>query len=288
MSSHLHQPGQTASGIASAAERFLAASGLAHLPGPDPGTLREIYRAFTVLPYENVSKILKSRSTDGDRHVAPAFRTPEEVLEGWLSQRLGGTCFSLTHCLYTLLRHCGFSAYRVLGDMHHGRNIHCAVMVTLDGDQYLCDAGYLLPEPLRLAPGGRRELDGPVYRYRLVAEPGTPPGYSLYSLTPSGVERWRYRIHDRPADNAAFEYHWARSFTLPLNDQLILGRNAGEEQIYVHKDNLRITTSGGRKNRNLKKSIGTSVQELFGIDPGLVERAYEITEPFKKAVRGGR
>jgi arylamine N-acetyltransferase len=286
MSSH-PRPG-TSSIITSAAQRFLAASGLAQLPGPDPETLRVIYLAFSALPYENVSKILKSRTADGDGRVVPAFRSPEEVLEGWLTLRLGGTCFSLTHCLYTLLRLCGFSAYRVLGDMHSGRNIHCAVMVALGTCQYLCDAGYLLPEPVRLAPGGKSELAGPVYRYRLVAEPDNPPDYSLYTATVFGGERWRYRIHDRAADDATFEYHWTRSFSLPMNHQLVLGRNAGNAQIYVHKDHLRLTTAGGKKNRNLKNSIGTSIQELFGIDPGLVEKAYEITESFKKNVRGSR
>lgn len=288
MSSHPVQIDLETSRFAFVARRFLAGFGLGQLPAPDGESLRSIYHAFTSLPYENVSKIIKSRAAEGDHRIVPALRPPEEVLEGWLTSRLGGTCFSLTHCLYSLLRLCGFPAYRVLGDMRHGENIHCAVIATAGTRRYLCDAGYLLPEPLLLAPDGRSELAGPVYRYLLQAEAGSPPNYSLYTATSAGAERWRYQIRDRAASDAEFEYHWARSFTAPMNDQLVLGRNSAEAQIYVHKANLRFTSAGGKKNRNIGSSVGVSVQELFGIEAELVERAYELTESFKRAARGYR
>jgi arylamine N-acetyltransferase len=255
--------------------RFLENSGAPVVPVPDEENLRLLYRAFSRLPYENVSKILASRDSERPGDVRTSFRTPEQVLEGWLESRLGGTCFSLTQCLYALLGHCGYSCYRVLGDMHHGANIHCAVVVRIGGGLYLCDAGYLLPEPLALPEEGKCSLQGQIYRYHLEAEPGA---WSLFTESLSGDIRWRYRLHNRPVDDPAFAHWWERSFSAAMNHQLILSRSTGESHVYVHKDSLRQTTGTGKHNENIRGRIGRSVRELFGIDEALVERAWELSE----------
>jgi len=270
--------------FAVSAAQFLVQSGTSL--GPDTGldNLRQLYRAFSRLPYENVSKILASRG-DNPAEVQVNFRTPEEVLEGWLTSRLGGTCFSLTQCLYTLLSHCGYSCFRVLGDMSHGANIHCAVIVTLGGSRYLCDAGYLLPEPVELPVNGHITLQGEIYRYILRAE---TEAWSLYTQSPAGEPRWRYRIHNRAADDATFEHYWESSFSAAMNRQLILSRSTGESHIFVHKHNLRQTNGDGRHNQNIRGRVGLSVQELFGIDAELVERAWELSERAKGKLTGDK
>jgi len=261
---------------------FLSHFGLPENPPPELESLRELYRAFSDLPYENVSKII--RSHEPAENGMPSFRTPDEVLEGYLSSRLGGTCFSLTQCLFSLLSSCGFKAYRVLGDMRHGPNIHCAVIVTLAGSNYLCDAGYLLPEPVLLDPGGRSMHKGTIYTYLL--EPDPEPGvYSMHTRTHAGDLRWRYCIRDRAVDDSEFEFHWRRSFDLPMNRQLLLSRNLEDKQVYVHKNHLRLKLPDGRKNRNIRTSLGQSIEELFGIQAQLVERAYTHVEKIKEAAR---
>ena len=268
--------------FARAGTAFLASFGLPENPPPRYDSLRELYRAFSDLPYENVSKII--RTCESSESGAQVFRTPEEVLEGYLHSRLGGTCFSLTQCLFSLLSLCGFKACRVLGDMHHGPNIHCAVVAALETNRYLCDAGYLLPEPVLLDPGGRSELKGKIYKY--ILEPDREPGtYNLHTLTHAGELRWRYRIRDRAVDDSEFELHWQRSFDLPMNHQLVLSRNLDNTQVYVHKNHLRLRLPHEKKNRNIRASLGRSIEELFGIRSQLVERAYTHVEKIKEAAR---
>ena len=266
-----------------AADCFLAHFGLNHKLSPARDELFALYRAFTSLPYENVSKIIRTYAPR--REGPPEFRTPEEVLEGYLTSRLGGTCFSLTHCLYTLLGYCGFSAWRVLGDMRHGPNIHCAVMVSLEGAEYLCDAGYLLPAPLPVDPRGKSVLKSPLYTYLLEPDKRMPETFNLYTLTHSGESRWRYRIRSRPAENREFEHHWRRSFSAPMNHQLLLSRSLESTQVYVHKNHLRLSLPGGRKNRNIHASLGPSIEELFGIEAALVEQARELVEKAREVER---
>jgi arylamine N-acetyltransferase len=275
--------------FASAASAFLKSFGLGAPQQPCTDSLQQLYRAFTNLPYENVSKILGSRDESNPSLVTTSFRTPEEVLEGYLNSRLGGTCFSLTHCLYTLLRHCGYNCWRTLGDMSHGPNIHCAAMVRLQGSDYLCDAGYLLPEPILLPNSGHTRVQGKIYRYILQAEKGEPGAFSLFTEPPAGGDaRWRYRIHNMAVDDQTFEYHWECSFSASMNSQLVLSRSTTESHVFVHKHSVRHTTANGKHNENVRGRVGTSVQDLFGIDSELVERAWELSERAKGKLTGGR
>jgi arylamine N-acetyltransferase len=272
-----------------AAEAFRQKFGLSAPQLPCRDSLHLLYSAFTHLPYENVSKILGSRNENNPTLVTTSFRTPEEVLEGYLHSRLGGTCFSLTHCLFTLLRHCGFNCWRVLGDMSHGPNIHCAVVVRLQSDDYLCDAGYLLPEPIKLPASGDTRAQGQIYRYILTAEPGEPGAFSLFTEPPTGGDaRWRYRIRNLAVDDSTFEHHWEQSFSASMNSQLLLSRATDESHVFVHKHTVRHTTASGKHNENVRGRVGASVQELFGIDACLVERAWELSERAKGKLAGGR
>ena len=122
---------------------FLKASGLKKGP-PEGDLLEKIVEAFSQYPYENISKIIKL-----NRHLDEAYpiRLPEEVIEDHLTAGLGGTCFSMTFTLQTILVQNGFDCYPVMADMRAGRNIHCALVASVEGRKYLLDPGYLLGRP---------------------------------------------------------------------------------------------------------------------------------------------
>jgi len=186
---------------------------------------------------------------------------------------------------------CGFRAWRVLGDMQHGRNIHCAVVAEINGTQYLCDPGYLLPAPLALPAGGDTEsiLRGEVYIYRLRRGQDDIRAFHLHTSPPGGGNlRWRYRIHNEPVEDSLFELHWRRTFSASMMNQLVLTRAAGSEQMYVHNHKLRLTRPDSRKNANLSGDVGGAVEEMFGIDRSLVEAALERIELVKTGVKGAR
>lgn len=269
-----------------AAAALFSRFGIAAASPCTPSGLEEIYRAFANLPYENVSKILGASG-----HGGVWFQSPEELIEGFLASRLGGTCFSLTHCLYELLRQSGFRAWRALGDMQHGRNIHCAVVAETNGTQYLCDPGYLIPAPLALPACGDTEsiLRGEVYTYRLRRDPEDTRAFHLHTSPPDGGNaRWRYCIHNEPVEDSLFELHWRRTFSASMMNQLVLTRADGREQMYIHNHKLRLTRPDSRKNANLSGNVGGAVEEMFGIDRSLVEAALERIELIKTGAQGAR
>lgn len=112
--------------------------------------LSELLQHFARIPYENISKIINlHESLDWD---LPKLRLPETVISQHIDFRLGGTCFSLTFYLQTILAHSGFTCYPVMADMRAGKNIHCCLIVILDSVKYLVDPGYLLTRPMALNP----------------------------------------------------------------------------------------------------------------------------------------
>ena len=99
------------------------------LEKPDLPTLQKILEKFATIPYENISKIIKlSQAWENEQKI----RLPEEVIDDHANFHLGGTCFSLTFFLETILLHQGFQCYPVMADMKAGRNIHCAIIVLYD------------------------------------------------------------------------------------------------------------------------------------------------------------
>ena len=78
--------------------------------------LTEIATAFSALPYENITKIIK-RAEAGT--CEKARRGPAEVIEEHISWGTGGTCFSLTSALMHLVRSAGWESQYVLSGHHN-------------------------------------------------------------------------------------------------------------------------------------------------------------------------
>ncbi len=231
--------------------------------------LQKIIAAFANLPYENLSKILKfNRVGENERE---RLRFPEEIFEDHLRFHTGGTCFSLTFFLQSILLQQGFACYLIMGDMRAGRNIHCALVVLLEGFKYLLDPGYLLQRPMPLDPSKPRlyhnEFNGVELRFEAMAQ-----SYDLFTFTRETM-KWRYRFMDRPAPLDEFLRHWQASFHRNGMHGLCLTRVHEDELIFVHKEFMRITSLEGKRNLNLKKNYHATIHEVFGIGPDYVEQA---------------
>ncbi len=246
-----------------------------------------ITRDFAKLPYENLSKIIKLGL---DRPNIQMLRLPGEVMEGHEKNRLGGTCFSLSFLLHTVLSYYDFDSYIVMADMRSGRNIHCALVVTLPQGKFLVDPGYLVNKPVPLTNQGGR-----LYRSRSSGlELIVNQQYGLvevYSFT--GKERkWRYSFFDQPVSGDIFLDHWLHSFTLNSMNNICLTRVDEESMIYIHRTFMRETRGEEKKNYNIRRNLKTVVRQRFGIEKQFIEEALETLvlrrERFEKdgTVRG--
>jgi arylamine N-acetyltransferase len=239
-----------------------------HHKGPEFVFLQEIVEQFATIPYENISKIIKLNNHWDEPE---KIRLPEEIIQEHISRNLGGTCFSLTFFLQTILTVNGFECYPVMADMRAGRNIHCCVVVVLNSLKYLVDPGYLLHRPMAIDPENPRLFRTEFTGVELRFEPVTRY-YTLFTFDAKEIA-WRYRFQDRPASSEEFLKHWEASFWRPTLHDILLTKVKKEGVIYIHKTFMRETTFQGKRNFNIKKDYHAAIHDIFDIDPQLVEQA---------------
>lgn len=235
---------------------------------PELSFLQEILEHFSNIPYENISKIIKLNQAWNSLE---KIRLPQEVIDEHVAFKLGGTCFSLTFFLQSILTQNGFICYPVMADMRAERNIHCCLIVILDSVKYLVDPGYLLTQPMEINPQRprlyRTEFTGVELRFDAQSQ-----RYDLFTFNKSEV-KWRYRFQDRPVSSEEFLQHWLASFGWNSMHGICLTKVTNGGLIFVHKTFMRETTFTGKRNFNIKRNYHATINEIFGIDKQLIEQA---------------
>lgn len=230
--------------------------------------IAEILPAFIRIPYENLSKIIKYHKNHQD---VTSIRLPDEVWEDFRKYRLGGTCFSLTFFLRTIVEYLGFSSYPVMAHMKAGRNRHCALIVDFQGKHYLLDPGYVLDMPMLMSSTQRRFYRS-AYTGVELRDGDLPLHYQLFTFTQETVHR-RYEFADLPVSETAFMDHWLDSFSWNGMNGLCLTQARKDSLIYIHKYFMRETKFDRKQNFNLKRNREQVIREIFGIPAEFVEEA---------------
>jgi arylamine N-acetyltransferase len=244
---------------------------------PELEMLRGIVACYSNLPYENLTKIIKKFTA-----VSPdeRLRGPVEVVSGYVDRHTGGTCFSLTYCLGSILASAGYRCHPVMADMKRP-NIHCALVVEMRGRRYLVDPGYLVGEPVELAGAPVRiETTFGVVELR----PREEERYDLFTLD-GGDRKWRYTVRTMPVSHAEFMRHWQDSFSLPMMNNMLLTRLTPQGHLYVKNHHLRMKSAHGKANENIRGDFEARIAADFGIPPDVTAEAREHLERLKRSWR---
>ena len=236
---------------------------------PDINSLGIIISHFSRIPWENLTKFLvKAQRLPAENRL----RLADTVIREHIENGAGGTCFSLTEALGTILSFAGFHCHPVMADMNHGENIHCALsVITGDGSRYLADPGYLVSVPVPLETGQSPELE--MYDDRLIWEPvDNGETYDLYTVNDS-ARNWKYRVRMNPVSPDAFTSHWQRSFDATGMNSLHLNCRNGEGRLSAHNMNLRSVNAEGKKNEKLRDDYSEKIEAYFGLRRDIAQAA---------------
>jgi arylamine N-acetyltransferase len=240
--------------------------------GPDLKLLGEVSLHFAKLPWENLTKFIKKH-----RHVAESGdgqrRLSLEVMADHARLGTGGTCFSLANALRRITSDLGYRVHPVMADMKHGPNVHCAVLIEMDGGRYLLDPGYLVAEPVPLYPGREACVRFPGHRLEYRPVEGSDE-IELYTTPDRGEEIFRYRLRPRRIPEPDFIRYWLESFDAAGMNGLHLNRITSEGRLSAHDLNLRIDTGRAKRNVKLRGTYAKQISHRFGIDGDLVRRAF--------------
>jgi arylamine N-acetyltransferase len=239
---------------------------------PPRQLLHEMAAAFTHLPYENLTKIIK----EDEEHVAQrARRGPAEVLADHFQSGAGGTCFSLTAALLHILRAAGWQAEPVLADRRYGDNTHCALLVWIDNRPHLLDPGYLILEPVPLDAAAETRI---ITEFNEVVLTPQPNGEKLeLSTNTLGRQQYRLTYKTSPADSGEFLKAWDASFDWDMMRYPVLSRVHGHQQLYLQGDRFQTRSRDAVQREEIADDQRVQrIAKEFGIDALLVSRALAI------------
>jgi arylamine N-acetyltransferase len=248
--------------------------------GSFPAGAQALLRELSVLPYENLSKIVAF-------HRSGSPESAQDLSARWLGNPdsgLGGTCFSLTHWLKLRLDEIGISTAYLMADKRIEPNVHCGLLLRHAGRDYLLDPGYLIFEPLPLPREGlsmtaflspneiRIEDVAGEGVWRLFTGPRVP--------TRDGGQaplKHRFDFRRQPVDAAEFERHWEASHRWPMMRYPVLNRVLDGTQYYLQKNNLLIRSERAGEMRKLNDAeVRTAARDLFGLPADLVDEAFGL------------
>ena len=248
-------------------ERFLHRFGLA-LTGDPAMDVTMIARAFATIPYENLTKVLSHAQRKED-----PFRTPEMVMAEHGKWGAGGTCFSLTATLLSLVRSLGLRAEPILADRPYGQRTHSALMVWIDGRPHLVDPGYLLTEPIPLDAG--LAIERSTSFNSVILTPGDGDQWNLATVQ-QGKTTHRLTFRTTPSEASDFISAWKDSFDFDMMRYPVLTRVVGERQLYLQGRRLQIRSKDAVETMKLDDEHWRQAMTThFGIDPTLTKEAFQ-------------
>ncbi|MBU1063861.1 arylamine N-acetyltransferase [bacterium] len=240
--------------------RFLE---IAQIENSDPSNenLSKILRHYARLPYENLSKIIKLNQNWDQNH----FRFPEEVISDHEQYQLGGTCFSLTFFLKTILDHLGYETDFLMADMRSGANSHCALILKQDDKEFLVDPGYLLSSPLDISS---TNSDQGIY----LSMESRQNQYSLW--TPGGKQmKKRYTFIKTGTSVDQFIGHWENSFHLMTMHGICLSKRDKNGFVYLHNHYIKREGNDLIFKGKFNEEISEIARKYFSIPEDVVKKA---------------
>jgi arylamine N-acetyltransferase len=142
---------------------------------PDLTLLDALMAAYVRrVPWESASRITR-RAQKSATEDCPRF--PAEFWETTMRYGSGGTCFESNYAFYALLRTLGYDCYLTINDMLDHRACHTAIIVQLEGEQWIADVGIPLHIPLPLSQQHISQRVGPFHTYSV-----TPQGNNRFDI----------------------------------------------------------------------------------------------------------
>ena len=252
-------------------ERYLRALEVTRR-APSADALAELVAAQVMrVPFENVSKLYRKK-----RLGLTGLPSIEQFLEGIEQYHFGGTCYSNNFHFYTLLASLGYRVKLCGADMTNP-DVHMAIMVEVDGHEYLVDGGYAAPFLSPLPRDLTEDYVTALGRDRYVLKPQDAAGCSRLEMYRDGVVKHGYLAKPVPKKIEDFGGIIADSFRADATflNALLLARFYRDRSVVIH--NLTLIESRGTEAtiRSLgnREELVVEVEQQFSIPQAVVGEA---------------
>lgn len=243
-----------------------------------PPEILSLCERLSSITYENLTKIIRyaeAKSADGARKLDDSF---ENDLDSWMG---GGTCFSLTWHLFQELRRMHYSPRLLMGDKRIEKNVHCALMLPFEGENFLFDPGYLIFDPLKIpleSASGKAQAFFPLVPNAVCLDVKNGV-LGLYTGFAPNSMKLRFEFDLRGVSPFEFQKHWSDSFHREMMTYPVLNKLDREHgiQYYFQKGNLLIRDKNGSRIEAIPESEKVfRLHQIFGIGEETIEKALSI------------
>ncbi|HYW30214.1 MAG TPA: arylamine N-acetyltransferase [Gemmatimonas sp.] len=238
----------------------------------DVAGLRQFYAAWcSAVPFDNVRKLIALRTNTAG--ALPGTRAVD-FFEHWVEHGTGGTCWSSSNALFTLIRSFGFDARRVAGSMRDlGVPGHGSVKVTIDGSDWLVDSSMLTMHPIPLRDGVHVDRH-PVFGVEVEAVDGS---HLIWFDTPPYEEYFPCRLLLDRVEHVFYaeRYELSRSRG-PFNHHLSMRYNRSGLRFVLQAHTRYQQSAHGVVATELSRAeLQRELCDNVGLSPAVVERFVE-------------
>jgi arylamine N-acetyltransferase len=235
---------------------------------PGIGFLEALFTRFnSKVPFETASKIVRNAE------VADAAEKPRWPAVFWrehLEKGAGGTCFARVAAFDALLGELGFSTRKVFGRVERDFD-HAALLVSDRGRLWICDVGFPLPA---LLPAGESRVETSLVELSVAV---TPRGFRVdfSSGVPEGPRS--VEIFGEDVSEEEFRKRWRATFRPDSRflSAVALRRQEASRVVSFVRGEVRVDDRHSRLTVPLAERR-ERLAEMFGIDGGLLERAFSL------------
>lgn len=248
---------------------------------PSVGFLDTLLAGYTQkVAWESASRIVR-------RAITPATddcpRWPDEFWQMALHLGTGGTCFESNLAFFALLRSLGFAGHLTINDMGEQVGCHTAIVIGLDGQQWLVDVGLPIYAALPLDESQPMHRATPILTYHTV-----PIGAGKFEIERSPHPRPNcFTLINRPIEPVAYHAATTRDYGdggLFL-DRVVINKvvdgevwrfNSSEQPLHLEQ-----FIKGERVDHVLEgdfDAVGAVVGRRFGIAAEIVQAALKGVE----------
>ena len=242
---------------------------------PTLSLLEKLVNAYIrTVPWETVFRITKRAKTE-ETAVCP--RWPNEFWSDNLEQGGGGTCFESNYAFFSLLGALGYEGYLTINNMGESIGCHTAIILLIDGQKWLVDAGFPLYAPLPISPRGIMHRTTRFMQYTI-----RPDGRDIYQIEqhphPNLIA---FTLIDQPVTDAVYRAATTADYGLDglFLDRIVINKVVAEETWRFNSDEepwrLNRFVNGVRTDMDLEGNVATAVAHHFGMDESIVQAALQ-------------
>jgi len=236
-----------------------------------------IARYVRCVPWESASRIVRRQNTD---EIENCPRWPEIFWQSAIQDGTGGTCFESNLAFIALLRTLGFEGYLTINDMHEHTGVHTAIVILIDGQKWLVDAGFPVYAPLPLNPEQITTRETRLLNYTI-----TPHGENHYDIERAPhPSAYSFTLIDQPISHADYCAATTRDYGENglFLDKVIAAKVVNNQMWRFNSAeppyHLQHFLDGQRVNTVIKGDAADAVFALFNIDAKIVRAALSALE----------